>query len=436
MITENEYQQRRLNLALKLSPDSVAIIPAAQEKLRNGDAHYRFRQDSDFYYLTGYHEPDAVLLITSGKESRSYLFNLPRDPLQEQWTGKRLGQEGAKERLGVDEAYDLNKIETMLCEFLENKKAVYYFAGRYPHWERKILKAWQRVKNNIRRGINAPESFCDLAPMVGEMRLFKSDQEMVLMRKAAEISVAAHRRAMQTCKKARFEYELEAELMYEFMRGGCRSVAYDSIVAGGRNACVLHYTENNQALKPGDLVLIDAGGEFENYAADITRTFPLNGKFSAEQRTIYELVLEAQTAGKDCIRPGCGWFDIQEAILQVLTSGLVDLGILQGDVNTLIETQAYKPFYMHNSGHWLGIDVHDCGQYKVNQIWRPLEESMVLTVEPGLYISEDIKGVDPRWHGIGVRIEDDIHVTELGYENLTAALPTKIEEIEALIRGS
>ncbi len=435
MITQNEYQERRLNLAMKLSHDSVAIIPAAHEKLRNGDAHYRFRQDSDFYYLTGYHEADAVLLITSGKESRSYLFNLPRDPQQEQWTGKRLGQDGAKQSLGVDEAYDVNKIDAMLCELLEHKRAIYYFVGRYPDWEKRIFQAWQTVKNNIRRGISAPESFFDLSSIVGEMRLFKSDQEMVLMRKAAAISVAAHRRAMQACTKARFEYELEAELMYEFVRGGCRSVAYDSIVACGQNACVLHYTANDQALKPGDLVLIDAGGEFENYAADITRTFPLNGKFSGEQRAIYELVLAAQTAGKDCIRPGCGWFEVQEAIVQILTTGLVDLGLLKGDVDTLIQMQAYKPFYMHNSGHWLGIDVHDCGQYKVNHIWRPLEVSMVLTVEPGLYISEDIKGVDPRWHGIGVRIEDDIHVTDLGYENLTAALPTGIEDIEALIRG-
>jgi Xaa-Pro aminopeptidase len=435
MITQTEYQERRRQLALQMLPDSVAIITSAQEKERNGDAHYRFRQDSDFYYFTGCNEQDAALVIFSGKESRSYLFNLPRDPIQEQWTGKRLGQEGAQESLGVDEAFDVYEFDSMLCELLENKQAIYYFAGRYPHWEKRIGRAWQIVKNNMRRGIHAPESFCDLSSIVGEMRLFKSAQEMTLMRKAAKISVAAHQRAMQACKKTRFEYELEAELMYEFVRGGCRSVAYDSIVAGGQNACILHYTANNQPLNSGDLVLIDAGGEFENYAADITRTFPLNGKYSAEQRSIYELVLTAQKAGKERVRPGVRWYEIQEAILQVLTSGLVELGLLRGNVENLIETNAYKPFYMHNSGHWLGIDVHDCGQYKINNQWRPLKPGMVLTVEPGIYISEDIKNIDPRWYGIGVRIEDDLFVTEGGHENLTSALPIEINEIEALVRG-
>ena len=432
MITQKEYQARRHALASRLPADSIAVIPAASELLRNGDAHYRFRQDSDFSYLTGFNEPDALLLISA---SESFLFNRPRDPAQEQWTGKRLGQEGACEVLGVTAAYSIETLDTRLPELLMGKHAIYYTVGRYPLWEKRILDAWQIVKGQARRGITAPEAFCDLAALLGEMRLFKSPAEIALMQQAATISVAAHKRAMRACKNATHEYQLEAELLYEFARQGCRSVAYDSIVAGGANACVLHYTENDQPLKQGDLVLIDAGGEFLNYAADITRTFPLNGCFSPEQRAIYELVLRAQKAGIHLVRPGCLWNEVQQIIVYTLTAGLVELGILQGSVEQLIASEAYKPFYMHNSGHWLGMDVHDCGAYKVNNKWRPLEPGMVLTVEPGLYISADSKGVDKRWWGIGVRIEDDIHVTENGYHNLTGELPVDIEDLEALIRG-
>lgn len=434
MITVREYQDRRQRLAKQLPKGSLAIIPGASECLRNGDAHYRFRQDSDFYYLTGFNEPDAVLLIVANS-GESVLFNRPRNFSEEQWTGKRLGQDGACEQLGVDAAFAIERLEADLPQWFADKHEIIYPIGRYPTWDRRILAVWNTVKKQIRRGTDSPSIFGDVAPLIGEMRLFKSDAELLLMREAARISVAAHQRAMRAVRCAQFEYELEAEILHEFTREGCRSVAYDSIVAGGPNACILHYTDNNQTLKSGELVLIDAGGEFQNYAADITRTFPVNGKFSAEQKAIYELVLAAQKAGIALIRPGCIWDDIQQAIVRVLTAGLLDLGLLKGSLNDLIAADAYRPFYVHRSGHWLGLDVHDVGRYKTDGAWRALLPGMVLTVEPGLYIHDQIPGIDSRWHGIGVRIEDDIHVTATGYENLTAALAVEVDDIEALVCG-
>lgn len=435
MITLKEYQTRRDTLASRLPADSVAIIPAARELLRNGDAHYRFRQDSDFYYLTGFNEPDALLLIVAGKGGQSILFNRPRNPSEERWTGTRLGQEDACTILGVSAAYPMTSLDKKLPEIFAGKKAIYYAMDRHHHWADRILSAWHVVKGEARRGVTAPEAFCDLAPFLGEMRLFKSEAEIGLMQQAANISVKAHQRAMQTCRELQYEYQLEAELLYEFLRLGCRSVAYDSIVAGGRGACILHYTQNNQPLQQGDLILIDAGGEFENYAADITRTFPINGQFTSEQRLIYEVVLRAQRAGIACVRPGCPWDDIQRAIVKELTSGLIELGLLRGSLEELIAKAAYQPFYMHNSGHWLGLDVHDCGRYKIDGKWRALEPGMVLTVEPGLYISDDIEGIDPRWKGIGIRIEDDIHVTPQGHHNLTGDLAVDIDDLEAILCG-
>ncbi|KTC86859.1 Xaa-Pro aminopeptidase [Legionella brunensis] len=435
MITKQEYQSRRRQLASKLPQGAIAVIPAAQEVLRNGDAHYRFRQDSDFYYLTGFNEPDALLVIVAGDKDESYLFNRPRNPSQEQWTGKRLGQEQACNVLGVSGAYSIEELDAQLPEMLKGKTLIYYAIGRYPFYEKRILQALQTIKGQIRRGIKAPEGLYDLESILSEQRLFKSEAEIALMRKAAEISVAAHERAMKFCRQAENEYELEAELLHQFVQGGCRSVAYESIVGSGVNTCILHYTDNNQALRDGDLILIDAGGEYQNYAADITRTFPVNGYFSQEQRAIYELVLKAQKAGIATIKPGVAWNEIQQVIVRILTEGLCELGLLVGDVNTLIEKEAYKPFYMHNSGHWLGLDVHDAGRYKINGEWRLLEPGMVLTVEPGLYITPEIGGVDKRWWNIGVRIEDDILVTKEGHENLTGALPVEIAEIEALMRG-
>ena len=435
MITQQEYASRREKLAETLPNDSVAIVVAASEKQRNGDAYYRFRQDSDFYYLTGFNEPDAVLLITSGKAPQSILFNREKNSAEEQWTGIRLGQEGAVHELGMDRAYPMNQLKDELPKLLLGTSSLYYSYGKNLQLEHQIMEMIINLKTQTRRGIKAPTSTHDLDPILGEMRLFKSEAELRLMRRAAEISVAAHLRAMRACADACNEWVLEAELIYEFTRHGCRSVAYDPIVGGGKNACILHYTENNQPLTRGDLVLIDAGGEYENYAADITRTVPINGVFSPEQRSLYELVLKAQKAGIAQIKPGLPWNSAQVAIIRTLTEGLCDLGILTGDVDELIAAEAYKPFYMHNSGHWLGLDVHDTGRYKINTAWRLLEPGMVLTVEPGLYISQDIPGVESRWLNIGVRIEDDVLVTPTGHEVLTAALPVDIDDIEALMRG-
>ena len=382
MISLNEYQTRRRKLAMRLPKDSIALIPAATELVRNGDAHYRFRQDSDYVYLTGFNEPEGMLLIEAGESGKSILFNQPRHPLKEQWTGKRLGQDDACVELGVDCAYSITTLEEQLPLLFANKKAIHYPVGRYPVLDELVIKTLERVKQNIRQGTHSPTMLCDLAPILSEMRLFKSEAEIQLMREAARISVMAHQRAMRACRKLSFEYEVEAEILYELTRQGCRSVAYDSIVAGGSHACVLHYTDNNQKLRKGSLVLIDAGGEFQNYAADITRTFPVSGRFSMEQKLIYELVLNAQKAGMDCIRPGCRWDKIQQAIVEVLTTGLLSLGILQGSLDDLIQTEAYKPFYMHRSGHWLGLDVHDVGSYQIDGDWRSLEPGMILTVEP------------------------------------------------------
>jgi Xaa-Pro aminopeptidase len=435
MMSQQEYLARRRKCAAQLSEGSIAFIPAASEHHRNGDAHYRFRQDSDFYYLTGFNEPDALLVISADHPSRCILFSRPNNPAEELWTGKRLGQKGAVEELQMDLAFDINTLSHELPGLLVGKSAVYYSFGKHAALEQKLVHALNQVKAQVRKGAKAPNTFCDLEPILGEMRLFKSPAEVALMRQAAKISVAAHKRAMRACASAQYEYELEAELLYEFTKQGCRSVAYDSIVGAGENACVLHYTDNNQALNKGDLVLIDAGGEYDNYAADITRTFPINGVFSPDQRSIYELVLKAQQAGIAAIKPGAAWNSVQLNMVRILTQGLCDLGILKGELDELISKEAYKPFYMHNSGHWLGLDVHDVGQYKINNEWRPLEAGMVLTVEPGLYLSKNIPKLDKRWWGIGVRIEDDVLVTATGHDVLTADLPVEVTEIEALMRG-
>ncbi|PJD92403.1 MAG: Xaa-Pro aminopeptidase [Legionella sp.] len=435
MITSNDYQLRRLALATRLPPHSIAVIPAGKEVLRNGDAHYRFRQHSDFYYLTGFQEPDAVLVVIAEPAFQSILFTRSRNPNEEQWTGKRLGPEQACAHLGVDIAYGLDELDALLPSLCTNKQAMVYAIGQEQYWDQRVIAAFLHAKKQIRSGNSAPEALIDLLPILGEMRLIKTEQDLQAMREAARITVAAHQRAMHACRYVHYEYELEAELLYEFVRQGCRAPAYDSIVAGGDNACVLHYTANDAPLIDGDLVLIDAGGEFDGYAADVTRTFPVNGQFSTEQRLIYELVLQAQKAGIAMVRPGVPWDAIQRCIVEIITQGLLDLQILTGDVNELIATQAYKPFYMHNSGHWLGLDVHDCGRYRVEGAWRPLEAGMVLTVEPGIYIQSGMSGVDARWWGIGVRIEDDILVTSDGHENLTGALMVEVAEIEAFMRG-
>ncbi len=430
-----DYVLRRQNLAKRLPPHSVAIIPAAKEVMRNGDADYRFRQQSDFYYLTGFQEPDAVLVVVSEPVAQSILFTRPRCPGEEQWQGKRLGPEAACAVLGVEQAYSIEALETQLPLLLLDKQALVYAIGQEESWDQRLIQALKQSKRQIRAGHTVPESLWDLNPILGELRLIKSEEEIHCMREAARITVAAHQRAMRACRNLHYEYELEAELVYEFTRQGCRAPAYDSIVANGNHACTLHYTANDGPLTHGDLVLVDAGAEFSCYAADVTRTFPVSGQFSPAQRDIYELVLTAQQAGIAAVRPGVPWDLMQKTMVTILTQGLVDLKILQGHVPDLIEAGAYKPFYMHTSGHWLGLDVHDCGRYRIQGAWRDLVPGMVLTVEPGIYISQGMQGVDSRWWGIGVRIEDDILVTEQGHENLTAALQVTPDEIEAFLRG-
>jgi len=410
------FQLRRKQLAAQLPADSIAFFPANREHCRNGDVHYRFRQDSDFYYLTGFNEPDALLVLCDGK---SILFNRARNPKLEQWTGPRLGQAAAVECLGVDEAFDEAVMDTVLPSLCAGKKAFFFVKGRHPYWEERLML-----------GGFEKESITDIKPLISEMRLFKSAVEIDAMRKAATISVAAHLRAMRACRHLKTEYELEAEILYELTRQGCYSLAYDSIVASGNNACVLHYTANNQPLCPKSLVLIDAGGEYDYYAADITRTYPVSGRFSGEQKAIYELVLAAQEAVIAAVCPGMRWEVMQQTVVSIITQGLCDLGILQGAVSGLIEQAAYKPFYMHGSGHWLGLDVHDYGAYTIGKHSRKLAAGMAFTVEPGLYISKDTPGVDSRWWGIGVRIEDDLLVTTSGIENLTEALPKTIAALE------
>jgi Xaa-Pro aminopeptidase len=435
MITQVEYRSRRRLLAQQLPEGSVAVIPAASEHIRNGDAHYRFRQDSHFYYLTGFNEPDALLIIIAGDKEAHILFNRPRNFAEEQWSGKRLGQEEAVSTLNMTTAYPIASLAEQLPTLFCNQSAIYYAFGRHPLVEKQIMDVLTLLKHQARKGVKVPDKLCDLEPILGALRLIKSDAEIALMRCAAEHTVAAHKEAMKQCKHLNHEYQLEAVLTHTLLTGGCLNMAYTPIVGSGDNACILHYTDNNNPLKQGDLVLIDAGGEYENYASDVTRTFPINGTFSKEQRGVYEWVLKAQQAGIDAIRPGLIWNEVQEIIIRILTQGLCALGILSGSIDKLIASAAYKPFYMHNFGHWLGLDVHDVGAYKINGAWRPLEAGMVLTVEPGIYISPELEHVDERFRGIGIRIEDDVLVTESGHEVLTAALPSDVDAIEALMRG-
>ncbi len=436
MITKEEYASRRRSLINKIGNDSIAIIPGAVEVSRNADSDYPFRQDSDFYYLTGLEEPEAILVLVPGHpDGESILFNRTRNKEQEIWTGPRLGQSGAKQILGMDQSFPIEELDERIPRFLENRTQVHYSVGKDQAFDNRVQNWVSTLKPLIRKGIAAPDEFISIAEHLHELRLKKSEKEIALMRKAAQVSAKAHQRAMRACKPDMFEYELEAELHHEFTVHGCRYPAYTSIVGSGANSCVLHYTANGSKMNQGDLVLIDAGAECDNYASDVTRTFPVNGKFTDPQRAIYDLVLRAQCAGIDKVQAGVAWNEIQNTVIQIITTGLCELGLLSGDVDALIKEQAYKEFYMHNSGHWLGLDVHDAGKYKVNNEWRKLEPGMVLTVEPGIYISEN-KAIDKKWWNIGVRIEDDVLVTEQGSDVLSKDVPKTIDEIEALMASN
>ena len=427
-----EYAKRRKELMQDIGPLGVVVIASANEKSRNGDAVYPFRQNSDFYYLTGFDEPDAILVLSSHRKAGEYiLFNRVRNREHEIWDGPRAGQEGARRQFHADQAFPIDDFDTMLPDLLAGKESIHFAIGKSKKFDKRIIQALNNVRSKVRSGAKAPVALIDISQSLHEMRLLKSPAEIAVMQQAVDISARAHVRAMESCKPGMYEYQLEAELMHEFQCHGARYAAYNSIVGAGRNTCVLHYVSNDAKIKDGDLVLIDAGAEYQNYASDITRTFPANGRFSAEQRAIYNIVLAAQLATIKAIKPGVPFSIMQQATVKVLTQGLIDVGLLKGKLNTLIEKEAYLPFYMHRSGHWLGLDVHDVGRYNVDGKWRPLQSGMVVTVEPGIYISADIPGVHKRWHNIGIRIEDDVLVTKDGYEVLSKDVP--IADIEALM---
>lgn len=434
MKDKKEFTRRRKRMMDMMGDDSVAIIPSAPVRIRNRDVEFPYRPDSDFYYLTGFAEPEALaVLIPSRPQGEYLLFCREKDPKKERWDGLMAGLEGACEIFGADDAFPIGDMDEILPGLLENKERLFYNIGNDTVFDQRVTGWVNQVRGEVRSGIHAPDEIISPNHFLHEMRLYKSHAEIKLMKKAAKIAASAHNRAMQICRPGVMEYQIEAGLNYEFMHQGARSPAYPSIVGGGRNGCILHYIENKDELQDGDLLLIDAGAEYGFYASDITRTFPVNGKFSAAQRDAYEIVLAAQLAAIDRIRPGAHWNEPHEAAVQVITEGLVDVGILKGPVKKLIKEKAYTPYYMHRTGHWLGMDVHDVGDYKIEGEWRTLEPGMVMTVEPGLYLSDTTKGLARKWWNIGIRIEDDVLVTKNGHEVLSKDAPKTVDEIEALM---
>lgn len=433
-ITMKEFAQRREQLMQKMGTRSIAILAAAPEYIRNGDSEYPYRQDSDFQYLTGFPEPEAILvLLPDEKHGKTILFNRTRDPAQETWNGRRQGQTGAVQHYKVDEAYPISEFSQKLPELLLGRDRICYCIGRQPAFDQQIISAINAIHSKVRMGFVAPREFINLEQWLHRLRMIKSPAEIELMRKAAKISAHAHKRAIQACRPGLYEYQLEAELLYEFYRNGSRSPAYNPIVGGGENGCILHYVENNAELKDGELVLVDAGCEYECYTSDITRTFPVNGKFSPEQRAVYEVVLTAQLAAIAKAKPGSSLEELHQTCLRILVEGLVKLGIMQGKVDDIIAQKSYMTFFMHRTGHWLGIDTHDAGVYKVQDEWCKFEPGMVHTIEPGLYIPAHTPGVDKKWWNIGIRIEDDVLITPNGCEVLSKDVPKTIDEIEALM---
>ena len=429
-----EYQRRRKRLMAMIGAGAIAILPTARARLRNGDVEFPFRPDSDFYYLSGYPEPEAVAVLIPDRQAGEFiLFCRPRDRKMEIWDGRRAGLEGAVADYGADDAFPIGDMDDILPGLIENHARVFYNMGNDPEFDRRVLGWVNRLRGKAQNGVVAPAELIMLAPFLHDMRLYKSRHELKLMRRAAGISAGAHRRAMRACRPGMYEYQLEAELSHEFRRHGAAAPAYPSIVGSGENACILHYTDNGDRINDGELVLIDAGAEYQGYASDITRTFPANGRFSPAQRQIYELVLAAQTAAIAAVKPGNHWNDPHDAAVRVLTDGLVALGILKGKPRAAIKNRAYDKYYMHSTGHWLGMDVHDVGDYKVDGAWRLLEAGMTLTVEPGLYFPAGDRGLAKKWWNIGVRIEDDVLVTKDGCEVLSGDAPKTVAGIEALM---
>ena len=429
-----EFARRRRALMGMMDTDAIAILPAAPEAIRNRDVAYPYRQDSDLLYLTGFPEPEAIAVICPGRKHGEFvLFCRERDPQREVWHGRRAGVDGAIEEYGADDAFPIGDIDEILPGMIEGRERLFCTMGRYAEFDRQVMHWVNEVREQVRAGSHAPTEFIALDHVLHDMRLFKTRGELRAMQKAARISIAAHQRAMRTCRPGMYEYELEAEFWHEFRRNGAEP-AYGLIIGGGANGCVLHYVANDRPLNDGELVLIDAGAEFDGYAADITRTFPINGRFSGAQRDVYEIVLSAQKAAIDAAVNDGHWNEPHEAARRILVQGLIDLGLLQGQVDARIEDESYRRFFMHRTGHWLGMDVHDVGDYKVDEGWRHLEPGMCLTVEPGLYIAA-ASDVPEALHDIGIRIEDDVHITRAGNEVLTSALVKEIDDVEALMRS-
>lgn len=436
-LDSREYRRRRADLMKQMTPNSIAIVPAAPVTVRNRDVEHPYRQDSDFYYLSGFAEEHSVLVLIPGREHGEYvLFCQEKIKEQEIWTGRRVGPEAAPAMLGVDDAFPIADIDDILPGLLEGKDRVYTNLGVSPDFDRQLWSWIGHLKAQVRNGARPPREFSSLDHLLHEMRLIKSEAEVALMKRAGDISAEAHVRAMQMVRPGMYEYQLEAEIMRTFMAAGSRWPAYPSIVGAGDNACILHYTRNDDVIQDGELVLIDAGCELDYYASDITRTFPANGRFSEPQAKLYQLVLNAQHAAIAVIRAGNNWAAPHDAAVRTLVAGLIDLGLLCGGVDENIESEEYRRFYMHKTGHWLGMDVHDVGEYRIEGEPRLLEAGMVLTVEPGLYVAPDDDTVDACWRGIGIRIEDDVVVTATGCTILTGAVPKEIAEIEALMAAA
>ena len=433
-VTQKELQRRRKDLMTHMGENSIAILPAAPVCVRNRDVEFPYRQDSDFFYLTGFKEPHAVMVLKPRREHGEYVvFCRERDLEQELWNGYIAGPERVCSEHGADDAFPITDIDEILPGLIEGCDKVYYSMGANPDFDSQVMGWINVIRSKARNGAQPPNEFMVLDHFLHDMRLFKSKKEIQIMGKAGRISAEAHVEAMRACRPGMMEYQLEAVYVNYFMQNECRSSAYPSIVGGGENACTLHYTENAQPLKDKDLVLVDAGCEYGYYAGDITRTFPVNGKFTAAQKALYQIVLDAQSAAIDQVKPGSHWNMPHEAAVEVITKGLVDLGLLKGNVTELIKEGSYRDFYMHRTGHWIGLDVHDVGDYKIADEWRLLEPGMVLTVEPGIYVSPNNKSVAAKWRGIGIRIEDDVLVTKDGYEVLTAKVPKEVSDIETLM---
>ncbi len=433
-ISKAEFARRRQRLMALMEPNSIAIVPSASEQRRSRDTEYPFRQDSDFHYLCGFPEPEAVLVLIPGRTHGEFvLFCRERDQRMELWHGHRAGPEGACADHGADDAFPVGDIDDILPGLIEGRDRVYYSMGRSAEFDRRIMAWVNQIRSKESSGAVPPGEFTDLDHMLHDLRLKKSAAELRLLQRAGEITARAHQRAMRAARAGIHEYQLEAEILHEFAQGGARFAAYPSIVGSGPNSCILHYTDNARPLRDGELVLIDAGCEYQCYAADVTRTFPVSGRFNRQQRAIYDIVLAAQAAAIAAVRPGNHWNAPHEATVEVITRGLRDLGLLRGEVGDLVASEAYREFYMHRAGHWLGLDVHDVGDYRVAGEWRELEPGMVLTVEPGIYIAPDNDNVAARWRGIGIRIEDDVVVTADGCRLLTDAVPRRPEDIEALM---